>query len=133
MTLRVLMAHNRYQISSGEDAVFDAEVDLLRRNSIEVESVEASNRGIRSPWELSQSGYGIWSSIWHERIRDAIRSFRPDVAHFHNTHPVLTPSVFSACVELHVPVVLTLHNYRLVCPAAVLFRDGKTCEQCLRR
>ena len=60
-----------------------------------------------------------------------LRAFKPDVVHVHNFFPQLSPSIYDACIELNIPVVQTLHNYRLMCPGAMLMRDGKICEQCV--
>jgi glycosyltransferase involved in cell wall biosynthesis len=60
-----------------------------------------------------------------------IRDCKPDVVHFHNTFPLISPAAYYACRDLGVPVVQTLHNYRLFCPAATFFREGKVCEDCL--
>ncbi len=62
-----------------------------------------------------------------------LRDMRPDVVHIHNFFSVISPSVYYACKEEGVPVVQTLHNYRLACPAASFYRDGKICEECLDR
>jgi glycosyltransferase involved in cell wall biosynthesis len=66
-------------------------------------------------------------------VLEAIDSGRPDIAHFHNIHPLFTPSVYDACRERSVPVIQTLHNYRLICPAATLYRSGHVCEVCVGR
>ena len=58
-------------------------------------------------------------------LGELVRRERPNVAHFHNTFPLITPSAYAACREQGVPVVQTLHNYRLVCCAATFFRDGR--------
>jgi glycosyltransferase involved in cell wall biosynthesis len=73
----------------------------------------------------------IWSAPVHREISDLLRSFQPDLAHVHNTFLVISPSIYSACRQAGVPVVQTLHNYRLFCPAANCFRDGRACDECL--
>ncbi len=73
----------------------------------------------------------IWSHKSAAELRAIIQRETPDVAHFHNTFPLISPSAYYACVDEKVPVVQTLHNYRLLCPSAVLFRDGHVCEDCL--
>ena len=60
------------------------------------------------------------------------QAFKPDVVHVHNFFPQLSPSIYDACLELNIPVVQTLHNYRLICPGAMLMREGKICEQCIK-
>ena len=72
-----------------------------------------------------------WSRPTRYHLLEMLRDARPNVAHFHNTFPLISPSAYSACREVRVPVVQTLHNYRLLCPAATFFRDGHVCEECL--
>lgn len=59
-----------------------------------------------------------------------LADFQPDVVHAHNVLPLISPSVFAVCRRVHIPVVMTVHNYRLICPIAVFFRDGHICEAC---
>ena len=73
----------------------------------------------------------IWSRRWHREFRQMLQTSRPDVVHIHNFFPLISPSVYYACHREGVPVVQTLHNYRLLCSSAELYRDGKVCEECL--
>ena len=73
----------------------------------------------------------IWNSAVYREIRALIQSERPHVAHFHNTFPLLSPAGYYAARAEGVPVIQTLHNYRLLCPNALFFRDGGVCEDCL--
>ncbi|RME69473.1 MAG: glycosyltransferase family 1 protein, partial [Chloroflexi bacterium] len=75
----------------------------------------------------------VWSRESQENIRRLIREKKPDVAHFHNTFLMVSPAAYYACKEAGVPVVQTLHNYRLICPGALLMRDGRVCEECVGR
>jgi glycosyltransferase involved in cell wall biosynthesis len=133
----VLFIHNRYQLRSGEDAVFDAEADLLRRFGHRVETLVVDSADLEdAPGPLGQlrlAGNAIWSRSSATAVRRAIRAFRPDIVHIHNTFPLLSPAIYRACAAEGVPMVQTLHNYRLTCPAATLFRDGRACEDCVGR
>lgn len=129
----MLLVHNRYRTPGGEDAVFQAEVRLLRGRGHQVRVVETSSAEIGSPWHAWHAGFGIWSRGFRARIQTEIRDFRPDIAHFHNLHPLITPSVYYACSTQNVPVVQTLHNYRLLCPSATFYRQGRPCELCLAK
>jgi glycosyltransferase involved in cell wall biosynthesis len=73
----------------------------------------------------------VWAADTRREVADLIRREKPQLAHLHNTFPLVSPSIYTACKEAGVPVVQTLHNYRLICPAAIFFRDGKVCEDCL--
>ena len=134
--MKILAVHNSYQQPGGEDVVFEQECRLLRRFGHEVFSYRRTN------WELAASsllGRGallhkvIWNSATRREIAGLLAEFKPDVVHVHNTFVMISPAVFSACHEANVPVVNTLHNYRLLCPAATFFREGTVCEECVTR
>ena len=135
--MRVLLVHNRYQQRGGEDAVFEAERDLLERHGHHVVCVEFDNDEIperSSPIALARLAIETtWSRRAAARVGEAARRHEADVAHFHNTFPLVSPAAYSACHAAGAAVVQTLHNYRLLCPKAVLLRDGAPCEDCLGR
>lgn len=130
--MRILVAHNRYQQAGGEDSVVQAEVSLLRSKGHEVDVLENDNDDIAGWVAAAKTSIQCVYSISAAReAQRRIARFRPDVVHIHNFFPRLSPSVHSACYAAKVPVVQTLHNYRLLCPAATFLRDGKVCEDCL--
>lgn len=132
--MRTLLIHNRYQQAGGEDSVVRAESALLLSRGHEVEIFEEDNDSIVSWIESAKTAVGcIYSTGAASRIRGVIRRHRPDVVHVHNFFPRLSPAVHYACHGAGLPVVQTLHNYRIVCPGATLFRDGRPCEECLGR
>ena len=73
----------------------------------------------------------VWSGASRAEFASTLQKFRPDIVHVHNTFATISPSIYFACKEANVPVVQTLHNYRLICPAATLFRNGKLCQECV--
>jgi glycosyltransferase involved in cell wall biosynthesis len=134
--MKVLLCHNFYRSNapSGEDAIFRAERELLERNGIEIVLFERFND------EIDDSSFAkrvriardaAWSDETYRALRQLLVRTRPDVAHFHNTFPVISPSAYAACQDEGVPVVQTLHNYRLICPGALLVREGMPCEKCV--
>ena len=136
--MKVLLVHNFYGSAapSGENQVFEAEKALLQSRGHEVAEFTRQSDEIR--------GHGVWGSIqgaaatpwnpWSARaIRQAVARFVPDVVHVHNTFPLISPSVFHALAGTGVARVLTLHNYRLFCPAAIPMRAGQVCTDCLDR
>lgn len=133
--MRILLVHNRYQERGGEDACFEAESRLLETRGHDVFRLEFSNDAIpdqRGPLRsLSLAASTVWSPASRRRLGETARAFRPDIAHFHNTFPLVSPGAYAAVRDLGIPVVQTLHNYRLLCPGATLYRDGTTCEDCL--
>jgi glycosyltransferase involved in cell wall biosynthesis len=73
----------------------------------------------------------VWNTSAYRELRTIIRRERPDVVHFHNTLPLVSPAGYYAAKAEGVPVIQTLHNYRLLCPVALFFRDGRVCEDCM--
>jgi glycosyltransferase involved in cell wall biosynthesis len=131
-TLRVLLVHNRYVLPGGEDRVFESEVQLLTQFGEEVSTLEEQTvypQGVLQ--KIGIAANSLWSTDWHRKFRVRLQEFRPDVVHIHNFFPVISPSVYYACRKAGVPVVQTLHNYRLSCPGATFYRDGKICEECV--
>jgi glycosyltransferase involved in cell wall biosynthesis len=133
-SLGVLCVHNRYIQPGGEDQVFQSESQLLAQNGVRVEKVEEQTTYPSSLVRKIEAAVDcVWSRSWHQKFKTLLRDMRPDVVHIHNFFSVISPSVYYACKEAGVPVVQTLHNYRLACPAASFYRDGKICEECLDR
>jgi glycosyltransferase involved in cell wall biosynthesis len=128
---KILLVHNRYQQFGGEDAVFRAEKELLTARGHQVLEYVEDNQRIDGMNRLALAGRTIWSVQTHEKIRNIIRNERPHLVHCHNTFPLISPSIYWACKDEGVPVVQTLHNYRLLCPAGSFIRKTGICEECL--
>jgi glycosyltransferase involved in cell wall biosynthesis len=128
------MVHNRYRHAGGEDAVFEAESSLLARMGHTVALWEETNNSIEGLIGASCTALQSVYSIGHARnMRQRIRGFKPDLVHIHNFFPRMSPSIHIACRRAGVPVVQTLHNFRLLCPAATFQSpDGVLCETCTR-
>ena len=131
MTLRILMVHNAYQQRGGEDSVVDAEISLLRSNGHEVATYFRNNDDISAMPAVAVAIQTLWSSRATTELTDLIHAFKPDVIHVHNTLPLISPSIYWAAARAGVPVVQTLHNFRLMCLSALYLRDGKVCEDCV--
>jgi glycosyltransferase involved in cell wall biosynthesis len=132
--MRILIAHNRYQQQGGEDGVVRAEAELLLKHGNAVEFLEEDNSNIQGPSQAIQTAVQcIYSLNGARKMRQSLRKFRPDLVHIHNFFPKLSPSIHHACYQAGIPVVQTLHNYRLLCPGAFFLRDGRVCEDCLGR
>ena len=131
--LSVLVVHNRYQQPGGEDTVVDAEIELLRRRGHRVLQYTRQNREL-SRYSLLRKSLLLLTTTWnyssYSEVRKLIRAHKPDIAHFHNFVPLVSPAAFYACNAAGIPVVQTLHNYRLLCPAGTLFLDGHRCTHC---
>jgi len=132
--VKILLVHNTYQQPGGEDVVFSQERRMLENNGHEVSVYQRSNweaneyTGLR---QIALAGRTVWASDTRREFLRLLSAQKPEIVHVHNTFPMISPSIYSACSEAEVPVVQTLHNYRLLCPGATLFRDGKVCEECI--
>jgi glycosyltransferase involved in cell wall biosynthesis len=129
--MRILMAHNYYQQPGGEDAIFAAECALLEQKGHTVVRWTRSNDDIRSMNPAALMSSTLWNHDSYRTVKAIIGSERIEVAHFHNTFPLISPAAYYAARRMGVPVVQTLHNYRLICPGSLLYRDGKICEECV--
>ncbi len=129
--MKILFVHNYYQQSGGEDTVFRAERDMLREYGHTVIEYTDHNDRIKTMSPLAVARDTIWSGYSYSRILKILKEEKPDIAHFHNTFPLISPSAYYACKKMKVPVVQTLHNYRLLCPGALFYRDGHICEECI--
>jgi glycosyltransferase involved in cell wall biosynthesis len=131
--MRVLIAHNAYQQRGGEDIVAEAEAQLLRDHGHEVLTYQRHNNELAHIGRLQAAMDTLWSRRTTRELGELLRTRRPDVVHVHNTFPLISPSLYAAAHDAGVPVVQTLHNFRLLCPQAMLLREGKVCESCVGR
>lgn len=132
--MNVSLVHNYYQQPGGEDAVFAAEKALLERAGHDVKVYTCHNDEIVAYSALEKcllAKRAVWASTVYRELVSFLRKAEPAVVHFHNTFPLISPSAYYACREVGVPIVQTLHNYRYLCLAATLFRDGHVCEDCV--
>ena len=135
MNMRVLIVHNDYGKYSGEEAVVDKMAAMLRSHGYEVAFYRLTSAGSRESLGGKVHGFaaGIYSPSGVRGMREALRRERPDVVNVHNLYPFISPAALRECSKAGVPVVMTVHNFRLVCPTGLFMRDGRPCELCLRR
>jgi glycosyltransferase involved in cell wall biosynthesis len=131
--MKIFVVHNSYIFPGGEDNVYSLEKKLLREHGHTVVEYLDTNKRIESLGKIDSAIQTIWSKPSFSAIKKILQETKPDIVHFHNTFLMISPSAYYACAELHIPVVQTLHNYRLICPNAYLFRDGSVCEECINR
>jgi glycosyltransferase involved in cell wall biosynthesis len=132
--MKILVAHNFYQQRGGEDAVMEAEICLLRSAGHQVLEYFRHNDEFRNPSLVRIASLGpraLWATDTHRAFRDLLRREKPQIAHFHNTLPLISPSAYYACQDARVCVVQAVQNYRLLCPGGNLYRDGQVCEECV--
>ena len=133
--MKILAVHNFYKIPGGEDTVFNNECSLLENHGHRV------IKYIRRNSEMDRSGLSgklalpftmVFSLRTYREIRHIIRKERPDIVHVHNSLHLISPAVYYAAAAEGVPVVQTLHNFRLQCPAGIFYRDGHICRDCVK-
>jgi glycosyltransferase involved in cell wall biosynthesis len=132
--VKILQVHNEYQHLGGEEVVVAAENAMLRQYGHETQQWIVKNSGIQDASVLAKAKIALQSVSSRDsylQMKKLLQDFQPDVVHVHNTVPLISPSVYAACHSASVPVVQTLHNYRLICPGLYLYRDGHICEDCV--
>jgi glycosyltransferase involved in cell wall biosynthesis len=131
--LSVVLAHNYYRERGGEDVVFEREAELLRSRGHRVARFTLASR-LPGLWQRAGAFCGALGGIYNRKAARSfaglLQRFRPDLVHVHNTFPLLSPAIVGVCRRMRIPVVATLHNYRLICPAATLYRKGEICQEC---
>ena len=132
--MKIVLIHNTYREAGGEDVVFQSEKRLLERAGHTVIPYLRSNAELEDASLADRIGI-VYRMIWSQPARQSVAAIldaeNPDLVHVHNTFMTISPSVYSSCSERGIPVVQTLHNFRLLCPAASFFRDGVVCEECV--
>ena len=133
----VLLVHERYRQRAGEDAVFDTELDLLREMGHDVHTLVVDNDAIPDEPTVAErvrlGAETVWSMRAARLMGRRLAERRVDVVHVHNTFPLLSPSIYGVAHDSGAAIVQTIHNYRSMCPAATLFREGRPCEDCVGR
>jgi glycosyltransferase involved in cell wall biosynthesis len=128
---RILIVHNHYRQRGGEDAVVESEATLLRRFGHDVHVYSRHNDEIAAIGAARAARETIWSGRASGDVARILANGHFDIVHVHNTFPLISPSVYWAAGRAQVPVVQTLHNFRLLCPQGTFLRRGLVCEDCL--
>ncbi|MGC1306806.1 MAG: glycosyltransferase family 4 protein [Phormidesmis sp.] len=129
--MRILLVHNYYQQAGGEGQVFKAEANLLEAHGHQVLQYTLHNDQLAPVGPLTTAVKTIWNRQVYQTLHDLIQQENIQIVHFHNTFPLISPAAYYAAKAAGAAVVQTLHNYRLLCPNALFFRDEKPCEDCL--
>jgi len=130
----ILMVHNYYLIGGGEHTVFEAECKLLEKNGHNVIRYTRDNKELKNIFKkIFLPITSIFSLKTYREVKKIIKENNIDIVHCHNTFPLVSPSVYYAARKSKKPVIQTIHNFRFLCPNGVFFKDGKICEECLKR
>jgi glycosyltransferase involved in cell wall biosynthesis len=130
--MKILLIHNRYLFRGGEDYVFEREKKLLENNHT-TETLIFDNSS-KSLFKIFFPN--IFKLFYNpdavKTLKRKIEEFSPDVIHVHNFFPIATPSIFILARNMHIPLVLTLHNYRTICCNGMLLRNNRPCIKCIK-
>jgi glycosyltransferase involved in cell wall biosynthesis len=129
--MKILLCHNFYQQYGGEDQVFNTETDLLKTRGHQVLHYTVHNQAVNTMHPLALGKVTIWNHQIYRELRALLHQEKPQVVHFHNTFPLISPAAYYAAYKEDIPVIQSLHNYRLLCPNAQFLRAGQVCEDCL--
>lgn len=133
--MKILLVHNNYGKYSGEEAVVDKMATMLQGLGHEVAQLRMSTEGLRDSAFGKIKGFvaGIYSPAGVRAMREALKREKPDVVNVHNLYPFISPAALRECKHAGVPIVMTVHNFRLICPTGLFMRDGGPCEYCLQK
>ena len=130
--MKILFIHNAYGKYSGEEAVVEVQMALLRKHGHEVQiySRSSGDLGVHLYGKFLAFFTGLYNPGSVIRVKRLLHTFQPDVVHVHNLYPSVSPAVLPAIRKKGLPVVMTVHNYRLVCPNGLFYTKGAICERC---
>lgn len=133
--MKILLVHNNYGKYSGEEAVVDKMATMLQGMGHEVAQLRMSTEGLRDSavGKIKVFVAGIHSPAGVRAMREALKREKPDVVNVHNLYPFISPAALRECKRAGVPVVMTVHNFRLICPTGLFMRNGGPCEYCLQK
>lgn len=133
--MKILIVHNSYGRYSGEEAVVDRMSAMFRSQGHEVALLRRTTEEARNTMGGKVRGFfcGLYSPDGVKAMREALKRERPDVVNIHNLYPFISPAALFECRKTGVPVVMTVHNFRLICPTGLFMRNGQPCEYCLQR
>lgn len=133
--MKILLVHNDYGKYSGEESVVDQMAAMWAEHGHQVVQLRMSTADSRDSLVGKMHGFlaGLYSPKGVREMRRILKEERPDVVNVHNLYPFISPAALFECRKAGVPVVMTVHNFRLICPTGLFMRDGKPCELCLER
>ena len=132
--IKVLLCHNYYQQTGGESSVFEAEVNGLRSYGHPIVLYNRYNSELdhmNTGQKLAMISMAYFSPKTRNDIQALVVREKPDLAIVQNVFPLISPTIYIALHDLNIPIIQTVYNYRLICPAAELYSHGEICERCL--
>jgi glycosyltransferase involved in cell wall biosynthesis len=134
--MKILQVHNKYIKRGGEESVIDEEKRVLQDNGHSVIQFIKNSKEIDGLTKFELAGL-FFNQRRSTKIKNEFQQLitiePPDVCHVHNVYPLITPVVYEVCQAMEIPVVQTLHNYKMICTSSLLFREGEVCEKCMSK
>lgn len=133
--MKILLVHNDYGKYSGEEAVVDKLATMLEQHGHKISFYRKSTADSRDNIMGKIQGFlsGIYSPNGVAGMKAILDKENPDVVNIHNLYPFISPAALFECKKRGIPVVMTVHNFRLICPTGLFMRNGKPCETCLHK
>ena len=133
--MKILLVHNNYGKHSGEESVVDQMAAMWTGHGHQVVQLRMSTADSRDSLVGKIHGFlaGLYCPKGVRKMRRTLKAERPDVVNVHNLYPFISPAALFECKKAGVPVVMTVHNFRLICPTGLFMRDGQPCERCLEK
>ena len=133
--MRILIVHNNYGKYSGEEAVVDKMAEMFRKHNHNVFFYRRTTEGVRKSLFGKIKGFisGMYSPSGVKGMREALKVYKPEIINVHNLYPFISPAALFECKKAGVPVIMTVHNFRLICPTGLFMRNGLPCETCLEK
>ena len=129
--MRILIIHNRYGKFSGEESVIEAEKLLFEENGHDVRLYCRSSEEISGIWSKVNAFFsGFYNYRSSSEIKNLLLTFKPEIVHIHNLYPFISPAILNVINRYNIPIAMTVHNYRLICPNGLLFTQGTICQKC---
>ncbi|MCC8146420.1 MAG: glycosyltransferase family 4 protein [Bacteroidales bacterium] len=133
--MKILLIHNNYGIYTGEEAVIDKQVSLFKEMGHFVVVYRKTTEGVRGTLIRDIKGFfqGFYSPASIKDIKNIIKINKPDVVIVHNLYPYISPAILNPLRQAGIPIVMTVHNFRLICPTGLFMRNSQPCELCLEK
>lgn len=132
--MKILLVHNYYREPGGEEEYVESLKDLLQTKGHSVRLFSKSNKVLDRGFEKLKTSFAMfWNPKLYNNFSAVLGSYKPDVVHFNNIFPLITPTAYWACKKLRIPIVQTVHNFRYMFPKSLLFRRGELCPYCLNK
>lgn len=130
--MKILMVHNKYGKHSGEEAVVEAQIKLLTEKGHEIITYFRSSEELETMTNAKIKAFflGVRNNKSIRDIKEIVEKIRPDIVHVHNLYPIISPAILPVISSFGIPIAMTIHNYRLLCPNGLFFTKGSICEKC---